>query len=90
MTAVSVYGVKGWEEDLPFLNTGRRDHACSSYMSGGTRVRYHNDITHACMLINRKFIWSSTSCLISQTSHSGVPRDWGQYWIFLGGILDLP
>ena len=28
---VSVYTVDGWQEDLPSLNIGRTDHACSSY-----------------------------------------------------------
>ena len=35
---VSVYGLQGWVEDLPSLITGRRYHACTSYMSAGTRV----------------------------------------------------
>ena len=39
MTTVSVYGLKGWVEDLQPLNTGRFLHACSSYMSAGIRVR---------------------------------------------------
>ena len=39
LTTVSVYGLQGWEEDLQPLNTGRSYHACSSYMTGGTRVR---------------------------------------------------
>ena len=37
---MSVYGLEGWVEDLPSLNTGRSYHACSSYISGGTRVSY--------------------------------------------------
>ena len=36
---VSVYGLQGWMEDLQPLNIGRFLHACSSYVSGGTRVR---------------------------------------------------
>ena len=35
---VSVYNVQGWQEDLPPLNTGREQHACTSYVSGGKRV----------------------------------------------------
>ena len=35
---VSVYGVKGWEGDLPNLLEGRYDHACASYMKRGKRV----------------------------------------------------
>merc|ERR1711971_1542538 len=38
MTTVSVYSVKGWLQDLPSLNTGRSNHACSSYWSGERRV----------------------------------------------------
>ena len=38
LTTVSVYGLQGWVEDLQPLNTGRRLHACTSYMSAGTRV----------------------------------------------------
>ena len=38
-TTVSVYSVEGWQRDLPPLNTGRRDHACSSYLSDERRVR---------------------------------------------------
>ena len=38
MTTVSVYGLQGWEDDLPSLNTGRRYHACTSYKTAGTRV----------------------------------------------------
>ena len=36
---VSRYSVQGWQEDLPDLNTGRRNHACAGYMSGGRKVR---------------------------------------------------
>ena len=39
MTTVSVYGLQGWVEDFQPLNTGRYWHACTSYMSVGTRVR---------------------------------------------------
>ena len=38
-STVSVYGLQGWVEDLQPLNTGRYFHACSSYKTGGTRVR---------------------------------------------------
>ena len=38
-TTVSRYSVRGWQEDLPGLITGRRNHACAGYMSGGRRVR---------------------------------------------------
>ena len=38
-TKVSRYSVQGWQEDLPALSTGRRNHACTSFMSGGRRVR---------------------------------------------------
>ena len=39
MNTVSLYGIQGWIEDLPSLNYNRYQHACSSYMSGGSRVR---------------------------------------------------
>ena len=39
LTTVSVYGLKGWVENLEALNYGRYGHACSSYISGGSRVR---------------------------------------------------
>merc|ERR1712137_143753 len=35
---VSRYSVRGWKEDLPNLITGRRNHACTSYMSRGRRM----------------------------------------------------
>ena len=35
---VSVYGVKGWEGDLPNLLEERYDHGCASYMKGGKQV----------------------------------------------------
>ena len=35
---VYVYSVQGWQEDLPSLNIGRYDHACTSYMTGEKRV----------------------------------------------------
>ena len=38
VATVSVYGRQGWVEDLPHLITGRQSHACTSYMSAGTRV----------------------------------------------------
>ena len=38
-TTVVVYSVQGWLEDLPSLNIGRWNHACTSYMSGARRVR---------------------------------------------------
>ena len=41
MTTVSLYGVQGWLEDLPSLNTGRSWHACTSFKSGGSRVRLY-------------------------------------------------
>ena len=36
---VSVYNDQGWVEDMSQLNTGRYQHACTSYMSGEKRVR---------------------------------------------------
>ena len=38
LTTVSVYTVEGWQQDLPPLNTGRYNHACSSYWSDNRRV----------------------------------------------------
>ena len=36
---VSVYGLDGWIEDLPSLHDGRKDHACTSFISTeGDRV----------------------------------------------------
>ena len=34
LNTVSIYNAEGWQRDLPPLNTGRRNHACSSYWSG--------------------------------------------------------
>ena len=36
---VTRYSAQGWQEDLPALTKGRLNHACTSYMSGGRRVR---------------------------------------------------
>ena len=41
---VSVYSVEGWHWDLPPLNTGRYNHACSSYWSGERRVRKYEGV----------------------------------------------
>ena len=52
---VSVYGLQGWMEDLQPLNIGRFLHACSSYVSGGTRVRLDLESTgssHGVMELN--------------------------------------
>ena len=38
MTTVVRYGQQGWLEDLPPLITGRKWHACSSFMSAGRLV----------------------------------------------------
>jgi len=35
---VSVYNVEGWQRDLPPLNTGRWNHACSSYWADERRI----------------------------------------------------
>ena len=35
---VAVYGVQGWQNDLPPLNTRRERHACTSYIFGDKRV----------------------------------------------------
>ena len=35
---VAVYSEMGYMGDLPILNIGRKFHACTSYMSEGTRV----------------------------------------------------
>ena len=55
MNTVSLYGIQGWIEDLPSLNYNRYQHACSSYMSGGSRVRH-------CM--KEKLECKSFQCLI--------------------------
>ena len=39
LTTVSRYGTQFWQEDLPSLITGRYNHACTAYASGGRRVR---------------------------------------------------
>ena len=43
-TTVSIYGLQGWLEDLQPLNTGRYWHACSSYLSGMTRVSVRGSV----------------------------------------------
>ena len=42
LNTVSRYSVQGWKEDLPNLITGRHSCACTSYISGGRRVRTVN------------------------------------------------
>ncbi len=45
---VSRYSVQGWQEDLPALITGRMNHACTSYMSRGRRVRkYEHNVGYS-------------------------------------------
>ena len=39
MTTVSVYSEAGWQRDLAPLNQGRYEHACSSFISEGERVK---------------------------------------------------
>ena len=47
MTSVSVYGLNGWEEDLPPLNIGRRHHACSSFLNAdGAKVKLYTHRLH--------------------------------------------
>ena len=36
---VSVYGIKGWIEDLEPIGQGRYDHACTSFLSSEERVK---------------------------------------------------
>ena len=40
LTTASVYNTTDWVKDLQPLNIGRKYHACTSFMSGETRVRY--------------------------------------------------
>ena len=48
MTSVSVYGLNGWEEDLPSLNIGRRNHACSSFLAAdGTKVKSQASVQYS-------------------------------------------
>ncbi len=35
---VTVYGHRGWVEDLPNMNYKRAEHGCTSYLSQGKRV----------------------------------------------------
>ena len=37
-TRVSLYNEAGWVRDLSPLGTGRRNHACTSYILGGKKV----------------------------------------------------
>ena len=39
MKTVSVYSEAGWQRDLTPLNQGRFNHACSSYVNGGKKVK---------------------------------------------------
>ena len=36
---VSRYDKDGWVRDMSSLNQGRRDHGCTSFMTGGEEVR---------------------------------------------------
>ena len=38
MNTVSMYTAEGWQLDLPDLVEGRKKHACTSFLSGDTRV----------------------------------------------------
>ena len=42
---VSVYNIGGWVEDLPDLNTGRRNHGCGHYVDN------NNDIVRLVLFI---------------------------------------
>ena len=42
MKTVVRYGQQGWLGDLPPLITGRKDHACSSYVSSKRVVSKYN------------------------------------------------
>ena len=63
LNTVSVYNAEGWQRDLPPLNTGRRNHACSSYWSGERRVRYQYDG-------EIKKIWPSSYSKFREIYHS--------------------
>ena len=39
LTTVAVYGTEGFITDLEPLSPGRNFHGCSSYLSGGKRVK---------------------------------------------------
>ena len=39
MTTVSLYDTGGWVRDMPVLNKGRWRHGCTSYFTGGEKVR---------------------------------------------------
>ena len=39
LNTVSVYGVQGWIQDLEPLGQGRYQHACTSFLSDGERVK---------------------------------------------------
>ena len=38
MNTVSMYTAEGWQLDLPDLVEGRKKHACTSFLSGDSRV----------------------------------------------------
>ena len=38
-TRVSLYSTGGWVRDMSSLNTGRANHGCTSYSTGGEQVR---------------------------------------------------
>ena len=40
-TRVSVYNKAGHQRDLPDLNTGRKNHACSGFIYGEKKVSNH-------------------------------------------------
>ena len=39
LTTVSLYTTTGWVRDMPIMKTGRYNHGCTSYSTGGEQVR---------------------------------------------------
>jgi len=65
VATVSRYNKNGWMEDLPSLNTGRRDHACGSYLNNdGNRIYLvtggydGNDLSSTEMMVKGDSSWS--------------------------------
>ena len=46
---VTMYGIKGWIEDLPNMQYKRAEHGCTSYLSMGKRVKHFYD-DEACII----------------------------------------
>ena len=74
MATVSVYSKAGFQRILPSLNVGRKNHACSNFVSDGEKVKRYSAVSSSVKykLVGIRYKCDQITCPICLKTPRGI------------------